>query len=905
MAKQHFYSRVPAKMSMYNRTDSYDTYAHSQGLEREFIEKDLAGVYTLKLSKADLDAARMGILPRVYSQSCLRAGDTVQSCVTYLSRDYTGERSAYLCHSLILTKQEREALCRSSNGILNPAMFPEQTGMFLSGEQTADGNYPEVSYIPVAAEDPKPIILRYEPDFLEKFMYAILSVFFAKGKTVYFKLPYDDMQVSEEALRFLGAVLSVIPRRTKEGLSFVTYVTDAGQYPAAKIKCVAAQCPEVPAAKGAFFDFVTSHATGLPAADVMAKAPVEFFCSLLENAAARETFLQFADRAMETLPKLEKLNMKTLSELVFLFTGASSLYSQRTVLPDDNKVYDFLCVYEKYRDALSKESRQRVYGCLERYPQKHIAIPKNIFAKLSKLYPGEPDEVKRVAMDVVLELIHTDIMRDKLFVFLKNNYHGEHPEIRAVIVQDLCRVFYGGFLQSSILSFLRECFSAEPENIQDAILEKLMLTIRTEAVQPQILDFLNVHYSDLSARQKDLFYTTFFEMLPEADGLAAKLVALVNEKVADESAELQERVRSEIIRLLDTPSRGQENPLLTVLCREDGFCCDAVTAQVFTRWQSRKIFNEYLQLLAQKPLVARTASVFRVHKILCGMEDATQSKLIAELERLFPAQSGEANLYRWLEADKIAEEMLATDQNAFAYLFQMRVIQPAVADVLADAFDIRLGREGLRAVSHYAENNPEFVHTEKYKLIQTFTEWQEAVERKELQPMFHCLKQLPREETLRAMMAGYVRACLLDKEENGPYQRVLYDMSACYLDKGTLLSETVYPTCREQLSQPLFEQMKSTKAVKEGAGRAAGVILDYLADACQNGAEFSDAVCGDEAGLQMFLSDFAADYGSGADKWALARISSAPTPFVSAVRRALNGAKPAGNSLWTKLFQRK
>lgn len=905
MAKQHFYSRVPAKMSMYNRSDSYDTYAHSQGLEREFVEKDLAGVYTLKLSKADLDAARMGILPRVYSQSCLRSGETVQSCVTYLSRDYTGERSAYLCHSLILTEQEREELCRSNNGILNPEMFPTQTGDFLAGEQTAEDHYPEVAYIPVQAENPKPLTEKYDPECLEKFMYAVLAVFFAKGKTVYFKLPYEDLQVSEETLKFLGAIMSVIPRRTRESLSFVTYVTDAGQYPAAKIKCVAAQCPEIPAAKGVFFDFATGLTTGLPAADIMAKAPVEFFCSLLENAAAREAFLQFADRAMETLSKLEKLNMKTLSELVFLFTGTSSLYSQQTILPDDNKVYELLCVYEKYRDALPEENRKRVYGCLERYPQEHTAIPKNIFAKLSKLYPGEPDAVKTIAMNVVLELIHTDIMRDKLFVFLKNNYDGEHPEIRAVIAQDLCRVFYGGFLQNPILSFFREHFAAEPENIRDIILEKLMLTIRTETVQPQILDFLDAHYGDLSDRQKDLFYATFFEMLPEADALAAKLVTLVNEKIAGESGELRERVQNEIIRLLDTPSRGQENPLLTVLCREDGFCCDGVTAQVFSRWQNRKIYNEYLQLLAQKPLVDRTVSVFRAHKILGDVEDATQSKLIAELDRLFPAESREANLYHWLEADKIAEEKLSTEQNAFAYLFQMRIIQPAVANVLTDAFDIRLGREGLQAVSHYAENNPELAHTEKYKLIQTFTDWQEAVERKELEPMFRCLKQLPREEPLRATIAGYVRTCLLDKEENGPYRRVLYDMSACYLDKDTLLSETVYPTCREQLSQPLFEQMKSAKAVKEGAGRAAGVILDYLADACQNGVEFANAVCEDEAGLQMFLAAFAADYGSGADKWALARISSAPVPFVSAVRRALNGAKPAGGSLWAKLFQRK
>lgn len=900
MAKQHFYSRVPAKMSMYNRVDSYDTYAHSQGLEREFVEKELAGVYTIKLSKVDLDAARMGLLPRVYSQSCLRSGDTVQACVTYLSRDYTGERSAYLCHSLILTPREREELCYADCGVLNPAMFPTQRGDFLSGEQTADGDYPEIPYMPAPAEDPKPLTERYEPEFLEKFMYAVLAVFFAKGKTVYFKLPCDDTRVSEEALKLLNAVVSVIPRRTRESLSFTTYVTDAGQYPAAKLKCVAANCSEIPAAKGAFFDFATGLATGLPAADVMAKVPVEFFCSLLADSAARGAFLQFTDRAVETLPKLDKLNMKTLSELVFLFKG---VYAQQTILTDDTKVYDLLCVYEKYRDALSEESRKSVYQCLDRYPRGHIAIPKNIFAKLSKLYPAEPDAVKGMAMNAVLELIHTDIMRDKLFTFLKNNYDGENPDIRAVIARDLCRVFYGGFLQSPILTFFREHFAAEPENIRDAVFDKLMLTIRTEAVQQQILDFLREHYGILSDGQKEQFYTTFFEMLPEADALAAKLVKLVNEIVTGESAELQERVRTEITKLLDTSAGEQENNLLGVLCREDGFCCDTVTALVFGKWQGRKIYDGYLRLLGQKPVVERTASVFRVHRILCGMQEPAQNKLISELEQLFTDDS--ANLYRWLEADRIAEEMLSTGQNSFAYLFQMRVIQPAVANVLTDAFDIRLGREGLHAVSHYAENNPELQTMEQYQVIRTFLNWQEAAQKRELQAVFLCLKQMPKEESLRTRMAGYIRACLLEKEENGPYQRVLYDMSASYLDKGTLLSDTVYPVCREQLSQPLFEQMKSAKAIREGACRAAGVVLDYLAAACHSGTELSNAVCNDEEGLQQLLTAFAADYGSGAEKWVQSRISAAPVPFVSAVRKAQSDSKPAGGNLFTKLFGRK
>ena len=54
MAEQHFYSRVPAKVSMYNKYDSFDTFAHSAGLTREFVERDLALVYADKLSKNEV-----------------------------------------------------------------------------------------------------------------------------------------------------------------------------------------------------------------------------------------------------------------------------------------------------------------------------------------------------------------------------------------------------------------------------------------------------------------------------------------------------------------------------------------------------------------------------------------------------------------------------------------------------------------------------------------------------------------------------------------------------------------------------------------------------------------------------------------------------------------------------------
>lgn len=905
MAKQHFYSRVPAKMSMYNRSDGYDTFAHSQGLERDFVEKELAAVYENKLNKNDMEAVRKGLLPRVYSQCRLRSGDTVQTCVTYLPQDYTGERSAYLCHSLILNEEELLSLSRGNAAILNPAMFPVQTIDVSSGAFLANDSYPEADYILLPAEDPRALTEKYGSELLSKFVYALLAVFFGKGKTIYFKLPCADAQVSEEALRFLSAMLAIIPRRVRENLSFVTYVTDAGQYPLTKIRCVAAQCPEISAAKGTFFDFATGQVIGLPTADIMQKAPVDFFCSLLSDAPLREEFLRFIDGAVDAVPKLDKMNMKVLSELVFLFGGASSQRSGESLLPDDIKVYELMCVYEKYRDALSEESRRNIYKCLERYPQRHTAIPKNIFAKLSKLYPAEPDAVKRMAMQVVLDLIHTDIMREKLFSFIKNNYNGEDADIRQRITLDLCRVFYGGFLQIPILTFFCEHFAHEPEETQDAVFEKLMLTIRTESVQQQILQFLRENYNVFSPRQKALFYSTFFEMLPEADALALELVRLVNGTILQESAEEQEQVRSGIAGLLDKPGRCQTDALVAVLCKEEGFCFDTVTELVFGQWSKRKIFEQYLQLLSQRSVVSRTAAVFRIHEIVASLEEAAQGRLIMALDQLFAREDLSATLYHWLEADRIAEQKLAQGKNAFAYLFRSKVVRPAVENSLMDVFNVALGRDGLEIIRRYAEKNTDMWETKGYKVIQLFQFWMESVEKKDAKTLFRCMKQFPQDEQLRMSMANYIRSCLANKAQGDPYRTVLYEISISYLTKGVLLTETIYPRCRELASQPLLEQMKAPKAVREGACLAVKTILGCLVTACCTGDVFLNAVCTDEVGLRTLLQDFAGDYGSGADKLVLSCVSDAPAQLITQIQKMQNLIKPSANSLWSKLFGRK
>ena len=72
MAYQHFYSRVPARVSMYHKADGFDTFAHSEGLERDFIERPLP------LKRTDFLPRLSFIVPSSYSRTPLQPSMSAQ-----------------------------------------------------------------------------------------------------------------------------------------------------------------------------------------------------------------------------------------------------------------------------------------------------------------------------------------------------------------------------------------------------------------------------------------------------------------------------------------------------------------------------------------------------------------------------------------------------------------------------------------------------------------------------------------------------------------------------------------------------------------------------------------------------------------------------------------------------------
>lgn len=839
MALQHFYSRVPARVSMYNRADGFDTFAKSADVQRDFLERELASVYENKLQKHDISLIRRNAIPSVYTQCCTRSGTLVQNCITYLPLDYTGERSAYLSHSLIYTEQEKaQILSTQEDTTLNPQLFTTQIEEFCitAADAVPNDQYPTAEYSPGRGRASGYLLRQADPETVKSLLYAVLYALCGKGRNVCVKQQGENLALSMRSLQLFNEIQSILPYQLRAGLSFASYVNDPAQYANYKLRGVSAEFPES-AAKCVCIDLQTNLIIGVQHDEVVAnKALIQFFYSLLENQTLRSEFLQFMQQATQAIPSLQNLNLKVLSSMVFLFQCGCSLFPEKDVLPHDTAIYDCLCAYEKYRPAVNEAYRIQMYRSLLRYAQNHLPIPKNIFAKVTKLYPAEPQAAKRIVMNIVLELIHTDIMRDKLFAFIRSNYQNEDADMRRVIMEDLSRVFYGGFLQNPLLTFFSEQFASEIEETKTLILEKLLLSIRTPAVQGKILVFLQEHYGNLSERNKDRFYQTFLEMLPECDALAGALVKAVNGYLPMEPEERQERVRQQLMQVLEADYRRKEHKLLPVLVEEIGFCRDMVIQLAFGPWQSRKFHEEYLQWLSAATAMEKTDGLIRAFSLVPQLD---QKLLLEEAVALYRPEEAQQDLYLWLA---LQEQMMGLPRE-FGQQLQAAVVSPAVERTACRVFDTRWRTDGMQLLLDYARENPQVQRCEAYRPIESYLAMVAAAERQDWPIMVQQLQQLQQETELSPQIAQHLRDCSIQPER-----------------------QTAQTVLCLQIAQNLLAEGKAGLLAcyeKRVAHQNPEEVLELMLAVCQelSQAGIMSVLTAEDSGLAEVLAAFAVAYG--------------------------------------------
>ena len=859
MSYQHFYSRVPARVSLFNKRDGFDTFAHSAALDREFVLGELSTVYANKLNIHNPLKIRRGEVPVVYSQAKLPSGRLVQTAVKYIPSDFTGERSAYLAHSLVLTEEEIDRVIKSPEvDAFNEKMFITDISGFNITDIRAASNpaCSELPYLPKKLSNHKAVIAKYNVEMFKSLIFSLLCSLCRDGREVLVRLPVEDSLASAEGLALINAITCILPYSLRERLSFVSFISSPEAYQGFNLKCVSSSFPIVDPERAAFYDFTSLTVIGQPAELEKNNALTSFLYSLFEYNTIREGFLEFVEN-IEQRYGFVISDIATLREIAFMYWQCSGYFVEESVVPTDDSIANLFDVYAKYREGLSVEHRTKIFRCLKRYADGQIAIPDAVFSRLSALYPDECVEAKAVALDVLLSLIHVDLMRDSLFCFISRNYYKETDGVKAVIISNLSQVFYGGFLQQNILAFFDAHFRREPNHTKDIILDKLLLSIRTPEVQTQIVVFLDRHYAALSEAQKLKLCSTCLEMLPECDSLTALLVNLINRRIGRDSGRVSALMAERLTDLLAMTLNRGDGRLAAIFMENAGFCEDVTMRYALGGGNGSELI---VGMLTSMP------AHIRVEKLILAYENsdsAMRQLYIPLINRIasVPVAVWPSTLRQILDSDKSAEEKLPAE---WILHFRRMIIYPAVFFTLHYVFN---GEEsvGTDEIVAYAESNPDVAASAEYKVITNYLELIHRCKLGDTENAFEIILQLPEAPELRKSISDYISKRVYNPDTCDSETAIAYEIVIRYLADGSFDFEGIYSKYADVYKEDYLDKggFHAMKADRKGAKDAAEIVISTASDICEVSDELAEEVMDEDSGFATALRKFVDFYGYG------------------------------------------
>ena len=784
MAKQHFYSRVPSRMSMFLKVDGFDTFACSKGIPQEYFEKDMIQVLEQKPTLDEISLIRNNELPPVYMAYSLKDGTYIHSCLSYIPQDYTKERTSYMVHSLIYDEEELDSVINKYDyQLINTDLFLHNLDSLdvLSSTSRANNNYDELTYVnKPLSRDISYLTNELDVLTLKKCIFAILGAITNKYKSVYIILPIEYTE--DMKLEFYNSLIQIFPYHLRYKLSFVSRVNDYQKYSSFNIKLLDNNIGVLPTNKGVLINFREKTTTGIKDIDLKNFGHLgDFFYSLLKEKAIREEFLVNTHNETLLNENLKQSSLKEIEDIIQIFKVGCSFYNEFDVLPNDDAIISFFSIYEKYRDAISNEYRIHSINVLQRYPNGYIAIPKNVFNKIAKIYQSEIYPTKHIIMNVCLELIHSDLMRPMLFNFMKNNYALEDKETQERIITHLANVFYGGFLQLQIIEFFDEYFENETISNRFAILEKLYLAIRTKEIQEALFNFVSKHYSDFNKDEKILFFEASAEHLAEGDELAKKLLYLCDSVIGDEETELQNIYSRKLYKVLDNEYKIKEQLLLPLISTSDGYTFKRITEGIYTKWKNKKITYDFIALSCTGTMDERIHKIIDIWTLApSDVDEKLSSKVTKACVKGFNEHPANFELEEIFNARNLIHESISSTE--FVEQFDKEVLEPLIDKTLLLVFKSKQPSQ-VETVIEKCTNATSIHDSDNYKLLITYLELKKTFVNDDFANALRITSELYKLSDVRNKIASYLEIDII----NSNYLLSL-DNNELHYDKREILA---------------------------------------------------------------------------------------------------------------------
>ena len=812
--KQHFYSRVPSRISMYYKSNGFDTFACSENVDREFVEKDLAILLEQRLSPEELSLLRNQKLAPVYCHFSTKDEVFVESCVSFLNSDYTGERSSYLIHSLIFNEEEeRLAHFNDKYQTISEDSFIKNLDSFdiVSPKAQPIKDYPEKEWINKETTDNISWLQEsFDQMTFKRFIFSLILAMCGKYKSVFVVLPKNDDP--EYTLKFFNSVIEILPYHMRHHLSFVSRINDFNKYSSFKLKVISDSLGTAPVNKGVTINFVSNMAFGIKDNDYKIAGNVpDFLYRLISHDEERFAFFDFMKNIIEKVEDVKYLDIKVLIDLVFLFRISCGLYEEKSVAPDDDSIFRYLTIYEKYAGGMSDEYRMNGMTYFRRYPLNYMMIPRNIFSKLTKIYQNDIPGTKHIIMNVCLDLIHTDLMRQPLFNFIKGCYESEDDETKDAIIKNLANVLYGGFLIAPIMEFFKKHFKNQNEENRSIILEKIFLSIRTVEIQQPLFDFVSEKYNSFTQKEKELFYNVAAEHLPEGDELSRQLLNLCDKHIVNEPEKLKEAYSKGLCKVLLTEDKQGSRLLLPVVSESNGFTFYEITKVMFSTWKNRKIVNDFITLSCKGTLTDRVGKIIKMWEFAQDeIEDKSMNKFINSVIKGFKDNPCQCDVEEIFDAQvKLVIGLQSVNNTLCDYFvskFNKGVINELLKDALANVFKSH-NPDSVERVVRYASQNEEVSNSPSYGSLPLYLELKNGIKNNDYVAIFTALDKLNEYNELTKRIANYLmtdiynRLTLEGDDDVLQEKVVLILLSFNKLKFGHIRFSSVYDTLFEMIDK--------------------------------------------------------------------------------------------------------
>lgn len=735
MAYQHFFSRVPAKVSMFEKADSFDTFAKSEAITKEYIMQNLMPLCNLRLSNAELNMIRDGNFSYSYCQFQSKQNDLIQSTITYIPLDYTMVRSSYMIHSLIYTNEEKQKIIEQSrNALFNSKLFTKSMDSFDVTNYDSKPIYDLDQLLVSQAryEENDDFINKYDETTVKRLIYAFLTTLSNKGKNVYITFDSDLKSFSQKSLDFINSFTKVFPYCLKDKFSFITFLSDCSRYTnLIKIRFVPREFLTVMANKAYIFDLNSQLDDGIRDEEYDIKQEeVEFIYSLFKMKNLREKFLSFYAYIAQNNKELDNFDYKDFSNIISLFKATCEEFDSINTLFDKD-VYNLIVIYEQYRDYIKEKDRCEILKIIQKYNISRTPIPQSTFSKLSKIYQNELPKCKMQVMQIILEMMICNVMRDRLFAFIKANYSKEPFKNRTNICTQLSQIFYGGFLQNQIITLFINHFETETDEIKKLILEKFLLAIRTSEIQEKLFEFFNKYYQTFSLKEKDMIYTTFYEMLEEDDELSKKIILFIDDHIHLDTISYKVKIENNLIRLIEENEKKKNKFLVTLIYKNTNVLDKIILKKIFTIWQTKGTFTRYLTYLETLSFTNLSHEIIKVWICAYDMETPTQKKFTEKIiECLNNLKS--IKIYNVIDFDQTINETILNKNyrklngiynmyydniDRFYQTFKNTFINTFVKEHLFECLNPKLKEDGLSYIIDFSLKNPFIKESEYYPII--------------------------------------------------------------------------------------------------------------------------------------------------------------------------------------------